>query len=242
MDTQKVRIPPYHHESHVDRRFVAFDMFNTIVRMVHGKKETEVFDKFYKDRLSAYPKDEVKRIFYGHVTELMIQRSPDNMEVTFEEVASLTASDLGAVIDVPYAEVERSVLVDGDFVVSMEGAEDTLRYFKDKGYRVAVLSNSYFKAATLIGLLEKLGLYRYVDLLISSADIGYMKPRREAFDILAKRMGTMNGYVYFIGDDPVNDYHGSLSAGMKPIHIDLKGNPVQFSVSSISEIPDMFVD
>ena len=112
-------------------------MFNTIVRMVHGKKETEVFDKFYKDRLSAYPKDEVKRIFYGHVTELMIRRSPDNMEVTFEEVASLTASDLGAVIDVPYAEVERSVLVDGDFVVSMEGAEDTLRYFKDKGYRVA---------------------------------------------------------------------------------------------------------
>ncbi|MGN1045336.1 MAG: HAD family hydrolase [Candidatus Methanomethylophilaceae archaeon] len=234
--------PVLRHEPDTGRRFVAFDMFNTIVRMVHGKKETEVFMKFYADRMSDRPIADVKRAFYGHVTELMIERSPENMEVTFEEVASLTASDFGVTIDVPYEEVERSVLVDGGFVVSMEGAEDTLRFFRDNGYRVAVLSNSYFKGSTLIGLLEKLGLYRYVDLLISSADIGYMKPRREAFDILAERMGADNGDVYFVGDDPVNDYTGSVSAGMRPIHIDLKGRPMGVSVGSISEIPSLFVD
>ena len=88
--------------------------------------------------------------------------------------------------------------------------------------------------------LKMLGLRDYIDVLVSSADILYMKPRKEAYDIVLERLGASPEDTFFIGDDPVNDYDGPSSHGMCPIHIALKDDVRPRHVDNIGDVPSLF--
>lgn len=93
---------------------------------------------------------------------------------------------------------------------------ELLRYIKDlrKQYKVAVLSN------VNTGVLErKIGekwLQECFDACVVSADVGYIKPEREIYELTAKRLGVRISECVFI-DDREKYTIAAKTIGMKTI-------------------------
>ena len=228
------------HNPDVSRRFIIFDMFDTLVKLRSDIGRYEILEVLHRIYLQEYDFDDVRTLYDEIVDRLVSERRSEDLEVVFVEILEHIFDGLG-ITGFDLAEVEDKVFHGSDFVTHMPGAKDTLRFFKENGYRVAVLSNSYFLESTLVRCFENLGLYDLIDEVVSSADILYMKPRKEAYDAVLERVGAEASDAFFAGDNPVNDYDGPKSHGMTPIHIHLKGDTREVSVGSIGEIPSLFV-
>lgn len=124
-----------------------------------------------------------------------------------------------------------------------DGAEDTLRHLKDRGYRIGVLSNSRFRSSSISGILEEEGLSGYVDVLISSADTGIRKPDPEQYHAAARALGADPKDCYFCGDSDSNDYYGPLQAGFRGAVYIGEGRPgIRYAVRRIGNLPSLFKD
>ena len=239
MNNTAVPTPVFEHNEDESKRFVLFDMFNTLVRLSDNIADYETLDVLYRMYLSEYDYKEVKRLYDEKVYQLIKERRSDNLEIVFAEILEYMFSELGFEYD-SIPDIENKVFHGSDYVSQMEGAKETLKFFKDNGYRIGVLSNSFFLKTTLETCLRKMDVFEPIDILVSSADILYMKPRKEAYDIALKELGADPKYTFFIGDDPVNDYDGPLSQGMHPIHIHLKGETRDVNVKNVGQIPYLF--
>lgn len=232
---------PFRHADDGSRRFVVFDMFNTLVKLRDGIGKYEILDVLHGMFLSDRDYQAVRRLYDEKVEQLLSERRPNDLEIVFVEILDHIFSGLGVNGRYDPVHVEDCVYHGSDFVSAMEGAEDTLRFFKENGYTIGVLSNSYFLESTLDSCLRKMGIRDYIDVLVSSADILYMKPRGEAYSTVLEKLGARPEETFFIGDSPTNDYDGPLSFGMHPIHICLDGEPRDVHVDSIGQIPSLFV-
>ena len=99
---------------------------------------------------------------------------------------------------------------------SLPGTADMLAALKPR-YRLGLLSNlTHGPAARQI--LDHLNLSSYFEVLLVSGDLGYRKPHPQAFQTLIKALDVPPTFIAFVGDDPKTDVHGSLLAGMQPVH------------------------
>lgn len=87
-------------------------------------------------------------------------------------------------------------------------AVETLRTLQRQGYRNFILSNNF---PELEKVAAALGLSPYLEGVISSANVGYDKPRKELFDYALKTAGAQEGIM--IGDSIEEDITGAASAG-----------------------------
>ena len=231
---------PLKHSPDMFRRFVVFDMFNTLVKLRDDIGKYEILDVLHRTYLSDHDYGRVRELYDEKVDMLIEERRPYSLEVVFIEILEHIFSGLGIIDHHDLAHIESEVFHGSGFVTHMEGASETLGFFKENGYSIGVLSNSYFLESTLDSCLKMLGLRDYIDVLVSSADILYMKPRKEAYDIVLERLGASPEDTFFIGDDPVNDYDGPSSHGMCPIHIALKDDVRPRHVDNIGDVPSLF--
>lgn len=70
------------------------------------------------------------------------------------------------------------------------------------------------------------GVRPYMDIAVVSGDEQVHKPDPEIFRRTAARLGIPCSCCVYVGDHPVNDVQGSLSAGMKPVYINPFYTPV----------------
>lgn len=92
---------------------------------------------------------------------------------------------------------------------------DTLKKAKEAGYRNVILSNHI---PELPYMAECLGLMEYVDVCISSANVGYEKPNPKIFEIgleTAQHPDT----VWMVGDTIDADIRGAEAVGINAILI-----------------------
>lgn len=228
------------HADDVSSRFVVFDMFDTLVRIRDDIGVHDIVKVLHTRYLSEYEYGDLERLFDEKVTGLIFERRADDKEVVFIEVLEhiLTGLGLPDLYDPPF--LEKELFAQCRFSSAADGAEDTLRFFKENGYRIGVLSNSFFLGSTLRSCLADFGLDVYVDAVVSSADIIFMKPRAEAYGAVLEVLCAKPEDTFFIGDDRVNDYLGPLMYGMRPIHISLGGDPMDVHVVSIGDVPALF--
>lgn len=85
-------------------------------------------------------------------------------------------------------------------------------------YRLAVLSNYSMSECIRLSLRE-LGLDRYLDKVMVSADLGVIKPSRWIFAELLNAMDLPPENVLFVGDDWVADVVGACASGMPCVQI-----------------------
>jgi putative hydrolase of the HAD superfamily len=90
--------------------------------------------------------------------------------------------------------------------------EAVLSLLSDRGWRHLIVSNHVPELASLV---EGLGLARWFDAVVTSAQVGFEKPHPRLFD--AARAVTSDGAIWMIGDNPVADFAGARSAGIKAI-------------------------
>lgn len=75
----------------------------------------------------------------------------------------------------------------------------------------------------LAGLIEGLGLARYLDVVISSAEVGLHKPDPRIFQLACVRVGVTADEAAHVGDHHYADVLGATSVGMTPVLIDRHG-------------------
>ena len=115
-----------------------------------------------------------------------------------------------------------------------------LRALKEAGCRLGIFSNW---DASLEGLVRKLGLDEYFDLVLASAARGCRKPDPAIFQLALDEMGVQAFEAVHVGDLPEAD--GAASAvGVRPVIIDRKGLYADCEydrVSSLEQIVEIAV-
>ena len=97
----------------------------------------------------------------------------------------------------------------------------------------------------LPGLCHHLGLSRYLEFVISSANLGRIKPQHSLFESALERVGVEAGEAVHVGDHYYADVLGARSAGIYPILLDrqrLVTNPDCRVIETLSELPEIVLN
>ncbi|MBN1525271.1 MAG: HAD family hydrolase [Spirochaetales bacterium] len=94
------------------------------------------------------------------------------------------------------------------------GLREILREVKKNGYILALMSDLPVEAK-----LEYLGLDGIWDHAFSSEETGYLKPNREPFQELIRRIGLPPSEILYIGNNYHYDVLGAARAGMRTAHL-----------------------
>ena len=230
---------PYSHDPDPSRRFIAFDMFGTLVVNRYGDLD-RIFQVFYGFFPDATP-EEVQRE-YENLLAIHSRSHGDVKELTIPEVMRHLDGVFGTSND--YLDAEDAMMRRTGTFVAADGARETLSYFRDHGYRIGVLSNTAYRSSVVAGVLEDNGMADLVDAVVTSADVGYRKPDSRAYDAVVHAIGGERGLCYFVGDSRDRDHTGPLRYGMKGAflidhHCSGKEDSV---VRCIGDIPSLFSD
>ncbi|NIM99661.1 MAG: HAD-IA family hydrolase [candidate division Zixibacteria bacterium] len=104
-----------------------------------------------------------------------------------------------------------------DQLTLIDGAEDVLKYFKEKNLRIGLVSNTIFPASFHLKELRRFGLYPYLDGHLFSSQVGVRKPHPQIFVQALDELNTHPSNAVFVGDRLVEDVGGAQNVGMKGI-------------------------
>lgn len=99
----------------------------------------------------------------------------------------------------------------------VEGAPGVLRLLRERGYRIGLLSNTWWASAWHDVDLAAHGMAGLIDELVYTSDLPHSKPHPAVFAEVAARLGLPAGKCVMIGDRPVDDISGALGAGMRAV-------------------------
>jgi len=91
-------------------------------------------------------------------------------------------------------------------------------------------------------LCHHLGLSRYLEFVISSANLGRIKPQHSIFRTALERIDVAAGEAAHVGDHYYADVMGARSAGIYPILLDRKGaiaKPDCRVIETLYELPEI---
>ncbi|MGH2604882.1 MAG: HAD family hydrolase, partial [Dehalococcoidia bacterium] len=106
--------------------------------------------------------------------------------------------------------------VDGWAIVDPD-ARETLATLRERGYRLGLLSNTWWAAAWHDADLATHGLAGYLDELVYTSDLPHSKPHPMVFAEAAGRLGMEPAACVMIGDRLIDDVGGALAAGMRAV-------------------------
>ena len=112
-----------------------------------------------------------------------------------------------------------------------EGAEETLRALHARGIRIGACSDN--TAELQFKKLRVLGLGKYMDFVVTSAEAGIEKPDPKIFERALQKAQCAPEECLFVGDVYAKDVLGPEKAGMRALWFNNKGKP---SVEGVAEI------
>ena len=137
--------------------------------------------------------------------------------------------------------VERSFELEVDSWVLFPGVEAMLQQVRGMGLKVGVLSNAMSDWA-IKEILQRRGLTRYLDSVLTSAAMGIRKPRPEPFHEILRLLNLQGCEAVMVGDSKEADVAGAKPLGIRAIQVvfdkrddDDEPDP-DISVSTISDI------
>ncbi len=117
--------------------------------------------------------------------------------------------------------------------------EDTIIVLEElhKKYKIGIIAN---QSLGLEKRLEKLGINKYIDLLVYSEKEGFYKPNLKLFEIALERSGCDPKDSFMIGDRIDNDIIPAKQLNMKTIWIK-QGFGKYWNINNTLENPDIIV-
>jgi HAD superfamily hydrolase (TIGR01549 family) len=227
------------HDPDPSKRAFAFDMYGTLVRARFGNHD-DIYEAFYR-LFPNVDKADVQKEY-----ERYVSHHERTMGVHREMTISMLLEHMDSVFhtDNDSLEAENVMMRATHTFIPVEGAEETLTYFKDHGYKIGVLSNTSYRGSVVKGLLEDVGFDHLIDVVVSSADVGYKKPHDYAYNAVVEALGARPQDCFFAGDSEDKDFLGPRRFGMRGSFLIDPSRPSRECgiVSSISEIPSFFRD
>ena len=111
------------------------------------------------------------------------------------------------------------------------GTEETLKALKARGIRIGVCSDN--TAELQFRKLRVLGLWKYMDFVVTSAEAGVEKPSPKIFERALSKAGCAPEECLFVGDVYEKDVLGPEKAGMKALWFNTTHKPSREGVSEI---------
>jgi 2-haloalkanoic acid dehalogenase type II len=111
-------------------------------------------------------------------------------------------------------------------------ASPALAGLREQGLKLIVVSNW---DASLETVLERCGLARLLDDVVTSAAAGVSKPDPAIFEVALELAGCEPDEALHVGDTPSEDIEGARAAGIRALLIDRDGHGDIASLSEISE-------
>jgi putative hydrolase of the HAD superfamily len=106
--------------------------------------------------------------------------------------------------------------VDG-WAIVFPDAQQTLQTLRERGYRLGLLSNTWWAAAWHNAELATHGLQHLLDVIAYTSDLPHSKPHPSVFLYVAQRLGVSAEECVMVGDRMVDDIGGGLAAGMRAV-------------------------
>jgi HAD superfamily hydrolase (TIGR01549 family) len=88
-----------------------------------------------------------------------------------------------------------------------EGVKEFIQWNRQKGIKIGILTD--YETEYQIKKLHKLGLLEYIDIIVTSEEIGIEKPSSQMFHIILNKMNLKYSEVIMIGDDYKKDIEGA---------------------------------
>jgi len=114
-------------------------------------------------------------------------------------------------------------------------AGPTMEALAGQGYTLALASNYDRRLRTVVAGLP----FEHLRHLVISSEVGWRKPAPQFFTSLCDIVGAPPECVLYVGDDPVNDYHGARSAGVRGALIKTDASAAVPDVVQIKRLSDL---
>lgn len=127
------------------------------------------------------------------------------------------------------------------------GTVAALEQLRDRGYMLALISNTVAPPCGLDAHLEAEGLLHFFPIRVYSCEYGVPKPNRGIFASALQKIGVAAHEAAYVGDKPAIDVRGARRAGMTAILRSTDGRAhgrpkADLVIREISELPDLFPD
>ena len=116
-------------------------------------------------------------------------------------------------------------------------ARETLVALRERGYRLGLLSNTWWAADWHNADIAAHGLADLLDELVYTSDLPHSKPHPAVFAEVAGRLGVEAEACVMIGDRQIDDVSGAKGVGMRAVW---RRNDYGFPTSTVA--PDAIVD
>ena len=205
---------------------VLFDMGSTLIEFENYTWDVlrlvcaESGYTFLKDRKLSLPK-------FGEFSGLLdaeFLKAREGVEGSLNEFkAETVAHNLFGVLNLSTSDELSEIFMEkfyqpiSDQLTLMDGAQDVLRYFKDRNLKIGIVSNTIFPESYHLPELKRFGLYPYLDAHFFSSSVGVRKPHPEMFLKTLSALEADASSAVFVGDRLVEDVGGAQKAGMKAI-------------------------
>ena len=94
-----------------------------------------------------------------------------------------------------------------------------MRYYREQGYKIAILSDTYLSSKQLSSILEHSGVdLSLVDLVLTSRDAQAAKYEGKLYFIAADKLGIRPQEILHIGDSELADVKAAQAMGVRGIH------------------------
>ena len=220
---------------------VVFDYGNTLIEYARaqiaycdGELErtlAELYGPVDSARLRRIRDDDRKAPYVGEM------RENDLAPMTAAMVRNLTGRDPSA------AELERLLACRYRAFVESITCPEYLHGFLagvKRHYRVGLLSN-YPCGRALRASLRRTGIEPYIDGVVVSGDVGFVKPHPRPFAAILEALGVGPRRTLFVGDNWLGDVQGAKRAGMACAFITQWDTPEVFPREEGDHAPDLVV-
>jgi putative hydrolase of the HAD superfamily len=143
-----------------------------------------------------------------------LEAQRDEVRIAAHVAAVLAAGGIAA--DIAVAEAIADVYGDADVsrIHPVPGRAELLRSLRDEGLRLAIVSNTNTRGATLTRMLQEFGLLELFDAVVYSSEAGVRKPHAEIYQAALGGLGVSPGEAVFVGDRLREDVLGPARIGM----------------------------
>ena len=117
-----------------------------------------------------------------------------------------------------------------------EGTIDVLNYLEPK-YEMHIITNGFDEIQEL--KLERSGIKKYFDKIITSESVGVKKPNPRIFDYALQSANALAEHSIMIGDNLEADVQGALNMNMKAIFCNFEKQAINEEIISIHNLHEL---
>jgi len=196
---------------------ILFDYGNTLIEF--GPDQVERCDRALSSALSE--------MFGSHDFHLLSdiqhqeRRSPYAGEFLENDLAATTRALVEKLFGVQPSQEQLETLLQVRFEVMtgcIEAHADVHRILETLSgrYRLGLISN-YPDGRAIRHSLEQVGLERWFEVIVVSADVGRVKPHPHVFEKALREMNIQPAAALYVGDNWLGDIQGARRAGLRAI-------------------------